>query len=68
MNAIRLRQVVTKIGLSRASIYRRLQQDTTFPRAFSLGGSGRAMAFDEAEIDSWLAVQKSARHSSGGKK
>jgi predicted DNA-binding transcriptional regulator AlpA len=66
MNAIRLRQVATKIGLSRASIYRRLQQDATFPRAFSLGG--RAMAFDADEIDSWLAAQKSAAHSSGGAK
>lgn len=66
MKAIRLRQVVTKIGLSRASIYRRLKQDITFPCAFSLGG--RSVAFDEAEIDNWLAVQKSAAHSSGGKK
>lgn len=65
MNVLRLRHVITKVGLSRASIYRRLQQDPTFPRSFSLGG--KAMAFDEAEIDSWLEERKAASTSEGKK-
>lgn len=69
MNALRLRHVIAKVGLSRASIYRRLISDPTFPRSFSLGGS-KAMAFDEAEIDQWLEAQKnnSRNQLQGGKK
>lgn len=51
---IRLPDVKTKTGLSRSTIYERMN-DGTFPNAINLGG--RSVAWIEAEIDDWILAQ-----------
>ncbi|HCH7783180.1 helix-turn-helix transcriptional regulator [Pseudomonas aeruginosa] len=54
---LRLRQVQDRIGLSRSTIYDRLNQaspryDSSFPKPFSLGGS--AVGWLESEVNYWI--------------
>ena len=48
---LRLPEVIARTGLSRSTIYVRLEQGR-FPRPVSLGG--RAVGWIEAELDEWL--------------
>lgn len=48
---LRLPAVMTRVGLSRSSIYNRMRSGC-FPRAVNLGG--RAVGFVDREIDDWL--------------
>lgn len=48
---LRLPEVLARTGLSRSTIYVRLDQGR-FPRPVSLGG--RAVGWVEAELDEWL--------------
>lgn len=64
---LRLPDVKTKIGLSRSTIYSKMdirsaQFDPLFPRPISLGK--RAVAWVEAEIDMWVdtIIEKSRRN------
>jgi len=50
-NILRLPEVKARIGLSRSTIYKRVEEGT-FPKAVSLGG--RAVGWIEAEIQAWL--------------
>ena len=52
---LRLPEVITRIGLSRSTIYFRINEGT-FPAPIKLGG-GRAVGFLESEIDEWLIQQ-----------
>ena len=47
---LRLPEVLARTGLSRSTIYVRLEQGR-FPRPVSLGG--RAVGWIEAEVDDW---------------
>jgi prophage regulatory protein len=49
---LRRKQVETRTGLSRSTIYSRIAEGN-FPRPIDLGG-GRAVGWIEAEIDEWL--------------
>jgi prophage regulatory protein len=49
---MRLPALLSRIGLSRSEIYRRVIAGT-FPRPIKLGG--RAVVWNSVEIDSWLA-------------
>ena len=49
---LRLREVLERTGLSRSTIYVRLEQGR-FPRPVSLGD--RAVRWVEAEVDEWIA-------------
>ncbi|MFC4160406.1 helix-turn-helix transcriptional regulator [Chitinimonas lacunae] len=51
---LRLPQVKERVGLSRATIYLRMQ-DGTFPGQINLGG--RAVGWLESDIDEWLEAQ-----------
>lgn len=51
---LRLPQVQKLVGLSRSSVYSRIQAGS-FPRPVSLGG--RAVGWLEHEIDQWLNQQ-----------
>lgn len=58
MRLIRLTDVRAKTGLSRSSIYARMDAnskgyDQSFPATVNLGG--RSVAWVEAEIDAWIA-------------
>ncbi|WP_208630908.1 AlpA family phage regulatory protein [Ralstonia insidiosa] len=60
---VRLPQVELMTGLSRSSIYNRMderspQYDPTFPRQFPLGLTvGSAVGWDAAEIEAWVVAQ-----------
>jgi prophage regulatory protein len=48
----RLPAVLSRIGLSRSEVYRRIATGT-FPRPIKLGG--RAVVWNSVEIDQWLS-------------
>jgi prophage regulatory protein len=50
---IRLNEVKQRVGLSRASIYKRMSEGR-FPKSRSLGA--RCAVWIEAEIDEWVAA------------
>ena len=50
---IRLAEVKQRVGLSRASIYKRMSEGR-FPKSRSLGS--RCAVWVEAEIDDWIAL------------
>lgn len=50
---IRLAEVKLRVGLSRASIYKRMSEGR-FPKSRSLGS--RCAVWIEAEIDAWIAT------------
>jgi prophage regulatory protein len=59
---LRLPAVISRVGLSRSSIYARMNQGT-FPQPVQLGP--RAIGFVESEISSWLDAaveQRTLRH------
>lgn len=51
LTVLRRKQVETRTGLSRSTIYARIAEGK-FPRPIDLGG--RAVGWIEAEIDAWL--------------
>tara|TARA_R110001592_G_scaffold200097_1_gene448892 strand:+ start:360 stop:575 length:216 start_codon:yes stop_codon:yes gene_type:complete len=51
---IRLKEVQNRVGLGRSTIYRWMDEGK-FPRSHSLGGY--AVAWLEADIDSWIDKQ-----------
>lgn len=60
--AIRLPRVCELTASSRATTWRRVQQDPTFPRPFKL--SPGVTAWDEAEVVAWIEAKKAAARSS----
>jgi prophage regulatory protein len=58
MQILRIKDVMAKTGLSRASIYK-LQAADCFPRSIAL--SGRAVGWYAYEIDVWLQQRVDAR-------
>jgi prophage regulatory protein len=59
LKIMRLPEVIARVGLKRASIYRFIGEGR-FPKALSLGP--RAVGWLEHEIDSWLAERLQARN------
>lgn len=62
---LRLPEVIRRTGLSRSTIYNKLDKkslnyDPLFPKQAKLGG--RAVAWDEEELDFWIRSQLSVRH------
>lgn len=49
---IRLREVLHRTGLSRSTVYRRMELGQ-FPKPYPLGG--RIVAWAESEVDRWIA-------------
>ena len=52
---LRRREVETRCGLSRSTIYQKIGQNT-FPKQVTLGG-GRAVGWIESEVNAWLEEQ-----------
>ncbi len=66
---LRRKQVEQAIGLSRSTIYARLDPksphyDSTFPRPISLGSM--SVAWVEAEIQNWIAARITASRKTAG--
>ena len=51
---IRMNEVIKKTGLSKSSIYDRMNAGT-FPQSIALG-NGRSVAFVESEVDAWMVA------------
>lgn len=52
---LRLKQVLQRVGISRAHLYA-LKKVGSFPQNFSLSGpGGRAVGWLESDIDDWVA-------------
>lgn len=58
MKMLRPIDCARKIGVSRTTLHR-WQKRQGFPRAFRLGAN--SVAFDEAEVDTWLASRRIER-------
>ncbi len=61
LSILRRRQVEERTGLSRSTIYLRIQEGT-FPQPINLGG--RAVGWLEHEIESWLTECVALRNNS----
>ncbi len=61
LSILRRKQVEKRTGLSRSTIYLRIQEGT-FPRPINLGA--RAVGWLENEIDEWLAARLEIRNNS----
>lgn len=61
LSILRRKQVEERTGLSRSTIYLRIQEGT-FPRPINLGA--RAVGWLENEIESWLAARMEVRNNS----
>ena len=59
---LRLPEVLARTGLSRSTIYVRLEQGR-FPRPVSLGA--RAVGWIEAEVDEWMRARITASRRDG---
>lgn len=59
---LRLPEVIARTGLSRSTIYVRLDEGR-FPRPVSLGG--RAVGWIESEVDEWMRERIAASRSDG---
>lgn len=60
LSILRRKNVEARTGLSRSTIYARIQQGT-FPRPINLGG--RAVGWLESEIQAWLESRVEKRNS-----
>jgi prophage regulatory protein len=58
-NLLRLKEVITKTGLSKNTIYDRIRKKE-FPAQIDLGGN--CVAWSEDEIDRWIQAKMDARH------
>jgi len=61
LSILRRKQVETRTGLSRSTIYLRIQEGT-FPKPVNLGA--RAVGWLENEIEAWLAARLEVRNNS----
>jgi prophage regulatory protein len=61
LSILRRKQVEKRTGLSRSTIYLRIQEGT-FPKPINLGA--RAVGWIESEIEAWLAVRLEKRDNS----
>ena len=61
LSILRRKQVEKRTGLSRSTIYLRIQEGT-FPKPINLGA--RAVGWLENEIEAWLAARMEIRNKS----
>ena len=59
LTILRRKQVEARTGLSRSTIYLRIQEGT-FPKPLNLGA--RSVGLVESEIDDWLSVKLENRN------
>lgn len=65
---VRINEVAKKLGLSRATIWRRIKDDETFPQPVRLGFSQRsAVGLLETEVNCWLKKSAQNRHKKANK-
>ncbi|WP_438332267.1 helix-turn-helix transcriptional regulator [Burkholderia pseudomallei] len=53
LRVLRMRQLIERTNLSRATLYVLMSSDPTFPRKIKL--TARSVGFLESEVDAWIA-------------
>lgn len=56
---LRMKQLVERTGLSRATLYVLMSTDPTFPKKMKL--SARAVGYLESEVDTWIEARAASR-------
>lgn len=56
---LRMRQLIERTNLSRATLYSLIGSDPTFPRRIKL--TARAVGFLASEVDAWIAARAQSR-------
>lgn len=56
---LRMKQLIERTGLSRATLYVLMSSDPTFPRKVKL--TARSIGFLEFEVEAWIASRAQAR-------
>lgn len=59
LHILRLKQLVERTGLSRATVYVLMSTDPTFPRKINL--TARTVGFLESEVNAWIAARAESR-------
>ena len=62
LKILRRKQVESRIGLSRSTIYERIKA-ATFPAPISLGA--KSVGWIESEVDAWLSAQVEKSRNNG---
>ncbi|MGE0983785.1 helix-turn-helix transcriptional regulator [Ralstonia pseudosolanacearum] len=60
LRILRMKQLVERTGLSRATLYVLMSADPTFPVKIKL--TARSVGWIEAEVDAWIASRAQARN------
>lgn len=58
LRILRMKQLVERTGLSRATLYVLMATDPTFPRKVKL--TARSIGFLESDVDGWIASRAAA--------
>ena len=65
LRILRLKEVLQRVGISRAQLYSLMGEDR-FPRNFGLSGpGGRAVGWLESDIDDWVASRVERQMNTG---
>lgn len=59
LRILRMKQLVERMGLSRATLYTLMSADPTFPAKINL--TVRTVGWLEIEVDAWIAARAQAR-------
>lgn len=60
LRLLRMKQLVERTNLSRATLYVLMANDPTFPRKIKL--TARSIGFLESEVDAWITSRAQARN------
>lgn len=59
LRILRIKQLIERTNLSRATLYVLMSSDPTFPRRIKL--TARSIGFLESEVDAWIAARAQSR-------
>jgi predicted DNA-binding transcriptional regulator AlpA len=59
MRILRMKQLIDRTNLSRATLYVLMSSDPTFPKRIKL--TARSIGFLESEVDAWIAARAERR-------
>ncbi|SAK51085.1 phage transcriptional regulator AlpA [Caballeronia glebae] len=62
LRILRMKQLIERTNLSRATLYVLMASDPTFPRKIKL--TARSVGFLESEVDTWIASRAESRDAS----
>ncbi|UEP27992.1 helix-turn-helix transcriptional regulator [Burkholderia sp. B21-007] len=60
LRILRMKQLIERTNLSRATLYVLMSSDSTFPKKIKL--TARSIGFLESEVDAWIAARADSRN------